>query len=371
MKNRLDKWNEKHYYPLMTLNIKESSDFKLSFKIEETDEVSLLLEFIKMSKELVFDIKDNKPIFHCIMRGLDESANNIYFENKIDLIPIGETKDEWKSESLSLIACAISLEVPIIPNNQTHEKLLVELYKDLIENGFQFPVEKNNSIVLQPVGGLNTESIQFSNIEKLSINRNWSPGEIGVIITTVLEELRRISSAYKTLTLIKIGIARLENLLKSVDRNENELQRCLTENPILLGLEYIDMKPKFKLGAEYEMDYALIRHDGNIDILEIEASTHELFTKKGSPRQELIHSEQQILDWLEWLESNNSYANRNVKGFVSPKGIIIIGRDFQMTDEEKKKLIRRNKTFGEKIIIYTYDDILRKAKNILRILEFD
>ncbi|MCB8980031.1 MAG: hypothetical protein H6657_21685 [Ardenticatenaceae bacterium] len=61
------------------------------------------------------------------------------------------------------------------------------------------------------------------------------------------------------------------------------MQRCLTDNPILFGLDYQLVIPKQALGSEYEMDYALVRWNGQIDLVEIEASTHKLFTKKIKP----------------------------------------------------------------------------------------
>jgi hypothetical protein len=51
---------------------------------------------------------------------------------------------------------------------------------------------------------------------------------------------------------------------------EEELQRCLTRNPTLFGAEYREIKPKHRLGAEFEMDYALVRVSGVVDIVEIE-----------------------------------------------------------------------------------------------------
>ena len=77
----------------------------------------------------------------------------------------------------------------------------------------------------------------------------------------------------------------------------HDLQRCLFRHPILFGAEYIRVIPKFSLGGDFEMDFALQRSSGLIDMVEIENSKHALFTKNGNPRSQLVHAEQQVIDW--------------------------------------------------------------------------
>jgi len=136
-----------------------------------------------------------------------------------------------------------------------------------------------------------------------------------------------------------------------------------------LGLDYSKIVPKHKLGNEYEMDYALIKYSGEIDIVEIEASNLNLYTSKYNPSQYLVHAEQQILDWFDWIERNNAYGRSKIPTLLSPIGIVIIGRDRSMDEESEKKLRRRNILYNGKIKILTYDDVLKKAETILRILE--
>ena len=62
------------------------------------------------------------------------------------------------------------------------------------------------------------------------------------------------------------------------------------------------------------MDYALERRSGLVDLVEIEASHHFLFTLRGNPRQHLIHAEQQVLDWLHWIEAHGAYARERLGG---------------------------------------------------------
>jgi hypothetical protein len=110
------------------------------------------------------------------------------------------------------------------------------------------------------------------------------------------------------------------------DHQEAELQKCLQGNPILFGTEYREVIPKLALGAEYEMDFALKTWNGEIHILEIEISRKALFTQKLRPSADLVHAEQQVLDWYDWIERFPSYADSQLVNLARPYGYIIIGR---------------------------------------------
>ena len=84
--------------------------------------------------------------------------------------------------------------------------------------------------------------------------------------------------------------------------------------------------PKYRLGGDYEMDFALEQPSGLVDLVEIEPSTFPLYTRSGNPRSELVHAEQQVLDWLEWLEANSRLARDDLPGMMRPVGQVIIGR---------------------------------------------
>ena len=80
---------------------------------------------------------------------------------------------------------------------------------------------------------------------------------------------------------------------------------------------------------------------------------------------------QQIIDWIDWIEKNNSYARAKLKGLLTPKGFVIIGRESSLNEKTKASLLRRNKAFNGLIEILTYDDLLNKAECILKILKKD
>jgi hypothetical protein len=165
-----------------------------------------------------------------------------------------------------------------------------------------------------------------SYIESISAGQWFSPAEIGLIRNVVVRELCERETAGRILASLRIAIEDLSRCLAGEGRNEGVLQRCLTDNPILFGPEYVRVIPKHRLGAEFEMDYALERVSGLFDLVEIEASSHALFTRSGNPTQQLVHAEQQVLDWIDWIEAHGEYARYGLPGLVSPVGYVVIGR---------------------------------------------
>ena len=89
--------------------------------------------------------------------------------------------------------------------------------------------------------------------------------------------------AARALAALRAAIAELDAQLALPDRDESALQRILTRNPALFGAEYRRVLPKHTLGSEYEMDYALERVSGLVDLVEIEPSTLRLYTQAGNP----------------------------------------------------------------------------------------
>ncbi len=94
-----------------------------------------------------------------------------------------------------------------------------------------------------------------------------------------------------------------------------------------------------------------------------------LYTKGGNPSSHLVHAEQQVLDWLAWTEANAEYARKKLPGLKNPIGYIVIGRDSSLSSSSRDKLNRRNAALRGTMVIMTYDDLVRRAEAILKILQ--
>jgi len=374
--DRLSKWKKGEKHPLTFENPMDSDfeEFLEKKKKKDTAEkkniFSSNFELMKMTRELVFDIKDGIPVFHYICAMLDTKELELSYHHLLDSVIEGD-KDDIEKEIINTLGLATALEVPVYPNNQKVEKELSNYYQKLIKNGFTAPDEKGNPVKLVPVNSKKTDDFNIDNFSKTDLTKFWSPTDLLILKEVVKEEFLKLNNAHRTLTMLEIAIEELENLLDTSKRNENSLQVCITQNPILLGLDYSKIIPKHKLGSEFEVDYALEKYNGLIDLMEIESSNLNIFTKQGNPTSYLVHAEQQVIDWLDWVEKNNSYARKGLEGLISPKGFVIIGRSSSLTEKTKASLIRRNKAFNGIISILTYDDVLIKAKHLRNILRKD
>lgn len=81
-----------------------------------------------------------------------------------------------------------------------------------------------------------------------------------------------------------------------------------------------------------------------------------------------MHAEQQVLDWLEWLETNFRSARDELPGLTRPFALVCIGLRSALSDSDKTKLRRRNSTWAGVITILTYDDLLDRARGVLDVL---
>jgi hypothetical protein len=267
-----------------------------------------------------------------------------------------------------VLALAVIHEVPVYPNTEELMSELASYHEEMLAVGFKMKDESGKDVYLHFTKLPGTSVGTLDHLEAIKATELQSPAEIELIRRALLAELQKREEAGRVLAALRLAIAELEGLLNDRERNENDLQRCLTHNPILFGTDYRRVIPKHRLGDEYEMDYALERVSGLVDLVEIEASTHLLFTQAGNPRKELVHAEQQVLDWLDWIERHSEYARDRLPGLMRPFGYVIIGRSTNLSEKDRDRLHRRNSVFRGAFQILTYDDLLDRARALLEIL---
>lgn len=312
------------------------------------------------SKEAIYRRGDDgEPIVTFIQFSLNLESGFI------ELARSWETVDLDDDELKNLLAAAHTLDVPVYANTPADEPSLIAAYERLIEDGVETEDEDGDSVRLVMTSDHPGRRVT---LDALSAAHPLPPAQVALIRTKLEEERSQYLSADKLLKTLTAGIERLDEELSRTDRNESNLQRILTDYPLLFGPEYVRALPKHRLGSEYEMDYALERLDGVVDLLEIEASTHQVFTQAKNPTQHVVHAEQQVLDWLEWIDTNGEYARTGPKGLaglVRPVGYVLIGRSTDWSDDDFARLRRRNQALSGSIRVVTYDQLLEHARHLL------
>lgn len=308
-------------------------------------------------------------MFHMILHTFDLETGLIKLENTIESSFEDENEEDIENNVIKTLALAASFDVPVYANTPELAPVLARFHRKLLLEGFIMFDEKGERDRYKLTKSLADVISAPLSAVKIDLTEGYPIADFALLQEAVARELEKLENANSVLASLDYSASALERLLLSNTRNENELQRFLTENPILFGTEYKRVIPKHKLGAEFEMDYALERHSGIVDLVEIESSNLKLFTKSGNPTKDLVHAEQQVLDWLDWIETNGAYARNNLPGAFSPAGYIIIGRRESLSESDKNRLRRRNLLFRGQLEILTYEDLLDKAKSLTEHLE--
>jgi len=160
----------------------------------------------------------------------------------------------------------------------------------------------------------------------------------------------------------------LEELLAS-DPEEWRLQIYLglPRNKVLLDPTAKAVTPEVKLGSEYRVDFVLELPGGRHALVEIERPRDALYTKDGDPADRHKHGQQQIMDWIEWLDENRDYARKNIpalRAVKEPEYRLIVGLRRNTSEKHQRALTRKNAELP-RIETMTFDDLLDRAKQHL------
>lgn len=161
-------------------------------------------------------------------------------------------------------------------------------------------------------------------------------------------------------------IANFENLINSKPKHEEDIQKVLTEHPVLLDPFVNELFSKQQLGNDFITDYVVRRTNNQYILVEIENSTDKLFNKNGSFSSSLTEAISQVRDFQAWVSDNLSYAQKKLPGIKHPEGLVVIGRSINLKDIEKKRLSEENYSRRGHIKIITYDELIETAKSVHR-----
>jgi hypothetical protein len=330
---------------------------------EKASNSGTLMSLLGLSREVIIQaVGEDKYEFVLVGFSIDAKTGSFILSPDLRFL------EQDKNAAMETIAACMALDVPVYPDDDKASAALEDLLSTLYLTGFESEIEgKPVRLKYRGERGLrfNTET----GVLESNVTASIAPGDALLAAGQARLVERDSAAAHALLVSLRNGIDELESLLALSTRDEEALQRCLTIWPVLFGLDYKRVIPKYMLGSDYVTDYALERHSGLIDVVEIEPSTMKLYTKAGNPRADLVHAEQQVLDWLEWLEANARLARDDLPQMMRPFGQVVIGRSGDLSEANARRLLRRNASFRGVLEILTYDDIVRRAKDMLSVLQ--
>jgi hypothetical protein len=368
---RSDRWATRRYYDVaLTSDGEKESDVSSGSAAFDETHSSLVrqrkkgsveeLNFIACARELILDVDEDGTLGIIFV---SFSLNTT--RGCLELGPIIRGSNLDDNDLKRHILLAIHYGVPVYPEDEQSMVELQRVYRSLLEEGLELESGKGPTqyVVMEPR--------TFTTANRSVDREKWLPFTSYQPADTLLQAEREheLAEAARILANLRSSVTKLAACLQDDVRDEASLQGCLTSHPILFGLEYKRILPKHRLGSEYEMDYALQHITGYFDLVEIEASSHNLYTRGGNPAAALTHAEQQVLDWLQWIEENHEYARKRLPGIMRPRGYVIIGRSHSLSENDRIRLDRRNASWGESLTVLTFDDLLEQATNMLRLFE--
>ena len=149
---------------------------------------------------------------------------------------------------------------------------------------------------------------------------------------------------------------------------EPEFQRFFEKNANYLDPKTTKAYPKFPLAHELIPDFLLVLHDSSYLFVEIEKPCARLFDQKGKPTAPFSQAHQQIRDQLKWVADNKTFLrDRECPSLTGDnfKGLLVIGRNSDLTVKEAGKLEGINAEVRGKYEIKTFDKILSENETMV------
>jgi len=156
--------------------------------------------------------------------------------------------------------------------------------------------------------------------------------------------------------------------LVNSDAEEPKFQGFFQRNPTFLEPRVIDVFPQESFGGESVPDFVMVLQGESYLVVEVEKPKHRLFTKKGDRTHELSHAQQQIVDYLKWVNEEKDFLRKRRCPNISAdntRGLVIIGKSSNLTDDELKKLEGINASVRSWYEIKTFDRILAENEALL------
>lgn len=201
--------------------------------------------------------------------------------------------------------------------------------------------------------------------------------EKGVFYADEFSKLFQTNRFY-SISFLESQIDRFEKLLEeNFEGNESIFHNFLEKYPSLLDIYgTVESKPTFFYPKEersavektkLQPDFIIRYQDNKYKLVEIEKPEKPIATKQGRPTSKLEEPAFQIAEWEDYIDEHYELIKDKYPGIFNQKNrtrMIVIGRRSEISQKygdpvKYMKLISRKFSCEE---VYTYDDLLDKAK---------
>ncbi len=269
-------------------------------------------------------------------------------------------------------------EGDIIIGGKINNSIPLEEFYGLIEN---FPTSYEKKLYAQAriSSVLKNYFEKVKDSERIYVKyRNKKPSNKGTNLKKIFEdyEVNKYQTIYDKL---------LSMLEDEKNYNETTWQLEIIDILLLLYPKYIAVFREVPINADdlttKSLDYLFVDANGHVDVVEIKQPFDHAIMTKGKyrdnyvPLRELSGTVMQIEKYIYYLNRwgrrgenflNTKYKDELPKGFkihiTNPKGFIIMGRENNLTNEQKHDFEVVKRKYKNIIDILSYDDLLNRLK---------
>lgn len=197
-------------------------------------------------------------------------------------------------------------------------------------------------------------------------------------VELIRANIKSTDDFYKILSIQKMEIAveQLKKIIEGDYENEVAIQQFLKRNIWMFGNDYVHIVENGKINAKNILDMIPKDFESYIDIIEVKLPKEKLFNFDESHKNyystssltKAIAQTQNYIFELENKTLDKQYQKVNNCKIIRPKGIILFGANQPLNESERQYLRILNSSYHNLQII-TYQQLLEKARNTLRILK--
>ena len=223
----------------------------------------------------------------------------------------------------------------------------------------QHALMRVRELVLDDFGTPEKQERLLSQIHLLGFSATGSPRKMAAqyLLASVFESRLAIN---------RYVIEEYEHLLDRVPQYESELQKFLVKHPVFIDPLAVEVYDRRSLGDDLITDFVVRRITNDYLLVEIEKSSDPLFTASDDFTHQVTHAVGQVSGFQSWVSDNIAYAQTKLPGIRRPGGLVIIGRDAELNERRRRKLLEENFSRGQHVQIVTFDHLLEQAKTIYR-----
>ncbi len=376
VRNRLREDSEVSFKGVFHFSVKELHEEVLSEEKSEVPKNLFSFDF----KPIRFKFARKKEQYYKVIRGILIKKIDVYFHEDIDL-SIDFFHAERNISIFSQISSLVNEDIYIGGNNEN--AIPAEVFYGLIKE-FPNSYEKRLYAEARIVSIINE---YFKNPKKAQIKFN------NYLNKKTTQKGENLLKTFKDLELLKYN--KIYDKLKLMLENEfsyseNHWQNEILQIVQLLYPKYFFVFKEAPIKAVYNkygdiknrfIDILLIDSNGHIDVIEIKKPFESSLMSKREyrnnyiPLRELSGTVMQIEKYIYYLNRwgykgeeflTNKYRDELPADFdikiINPKGFIIMGREKNLSNDQKQDFEVVKRKYKNVIDIISYDDLLERLK---------